>query len=63
MQTKAPVFAGAFVLLVDKVIQVTDKQANEFGNNPTGPRYVVQQNGDGTLCRCGQDCSRGTEDG
>jgi len=24
-------------------IQVTDKQANEFGNNPTGPRYVVQQ--------------------
>ena len=22
---------------------MTDKQANEFGNNPTGPRYVVQQ--------------------
>jgi len=24
-------------------IQVTDKQANEFTNNQTGPRYVVQQ--------------------
>ena len=24
-------------------IQVTDKQANEYGNNPGGPRYVVQQ--------------------
>jgi hypothetical protein len=24
-------------------IQVTDKQANEYGNNQSGPRYVVQQ--------------------
>lgn len=24
-------------------IQVTDKQANEFGNNPSGQRYIVQQ--------------------
>jgi len=24
-------------------IQVTDKQANEYGNNSSGPRYIVQQ--------------------
>jgi uncharacterized protein len=24
-------------------IQVTDKQANEYGNNTSGPRYIVQQ--------------------
>lgn len=24
-------------------IQVTDKQANEYGNNQAGPRYIVQQ--------------------
>lgn len=24
-------------------IQVTDKQANEYGNNQNGPRYIVQQ--------------------